>query len=65
MSNLKVIKKDGSIIEFIIAKIINTCQAAGSSKKLVKKTGLKGTDELLKVKSSKIRELVIKNLECD
>ncbi len=62
MVDLKVIKKDGSIEDFDIQKIIEACIAAGLSKKAAKDVAQKVREELHKVKSSKIREKILKYL---
>ncbi|TFF97493.1 MAG: hypothetical protein EU547_04150 [Promethearchaeota archaeon] len=63
MADLKVIKKDGSIEDFDIEKIIHSLQAAGLTEKLAKEVADKVTDELYKVESSQIREKVLKYLK--
>jgi transcriptional regulator NrdR family protein len=63
MADLKVVKKDGSIEDFDIKKIIKSCEAAGLSEKTAKKVAEKVTKELYKIESSHIRELVLKYLK--
>lgn len=63
MGDLKVIKKDGSVEDFEIKKIIKSLEAAGLSEKVAKKVAEKVTNELHKIESSKIRELVLKYLK--
>ena len=60
---LKVIKKDGKIVDFDKQKIVEACKNAGASKEVAEKVADKVTEELPKIKSSKIRELTLKELE--
>lgn len=63
MVDLKVIKKDGKIVDFDKEKIIEACKSAGASDDVAEKVAKKVTEELPKIKSSKIRELALKELE--
>ncbi|MBD3211161.1 MAG: hypothetical protein GF311_01030 [Candidatus Lokiarchaeota archaeon] len=63
MVELKVIKKDGSVVDFEKKKIIEACKSAGASKKVAEEVADKVTKELPKIQSSKIRELTLKELE--
>lgn len=63
MRKLKVIKKDESIEPFSMEKLIESIQSMGLSKELAKKVSRKVANELYKVESSQIRELIIKILK--
>jgi transcriptional regulator NrdR family protein len=63
MVELKVIKKDGSVVDFEKKKIIEACKSAGASNKVAEEVADKVTKELPKIQSSKIRELTLKELE--
>lgn len=63
MADLKVIKKDGSIEDFDIEKIIESCKAAGLTDEIAKSVAKKVTDELYHVETSQIREKVLKYLK--
>lgn len=63
MVELKVIKKNGEIVDFDKKKIVQACISAGASEKVANKVADKVTEELPKIESSKIRELTLKELE--
>jgi transcriptional regulator NrdR family protein len=59
MKSLKVIKKDGSIIDFNIKNVIGACKTAGFSNERAEEVASKVVNEIHKVKSSRIRELIL------
>jgi transcriptional regulator NrdR family protein len=63
MKNLKVIKKDDREEKFDPDKIIEACKAAGASDEIAKHIAKEISEELPKVESSKIRDLVLEKLE--
>ncbi|MBD3194961.1 MAG: hypothetical protein GF317_07905 [Candidatus Lokiarchaeota archaeon] len=63
MTELKIIKKDGSEVEFDKKKIIEACKSAGASEETAKVIADEVSEELPKIHSSKVRELVLKKLE--
>jgi 2-phosphoglycerate kinase len=63
MRDLKVVKKDGSVEPFSMVKLIESCRSMGVSDELAEKIAQKVADELYKVESSRIRELIIKILK--
>lgn len=63
MRDLKVVKKDGSVEPFSMVKIIDSCRSIGISTGIAEKIAQKVSDELHKVESTYIRELILETLK--
>lgn len=59
MRDIKVVKKDGSVEPFSMVKIIDSCRSIGISTELAEKIAEKVSNEVHKVESSYIRELIL------
>ena len=63
MSDIKVIKKDGKVVEFKPKKIFKACKAAGTSKEIADKVTKLVVEDLHKIKSKTIREKTLERLK--
>ncbi len=63
MNDLKIIKKNGDLVDFDPDKIYEAVRAAGGSDEVAEKIKKYIIEELPKIESSKIRELVLEKLE--
>lgn len=63
MRELKVIKKDGLIEPFSTKKFVDSCKKMGLPDVLAKEVAYKVVQELYKVKSTQIRNLVLNYLK--
>lgn len=63
MDDIKIIKKKGDLVDFDPEKVYEAVKAAGASDEVAKKTMEYIKDEVGKIESSKIRELVLERLE--
>jgi transcriptional regulator NrdR family protein len=63
MNDLKIIKKNGDLVDFNPDKIYEAVIAAGGSEEVAEKVKNYISEELPKIESSKIRELVLEKLE--
>ena len=62
MENFKVLKKDGSIVEFDPKKIYNACISAGASEDIAQIVLNKVIEDLYIISSERLREIALKNL---
>jgi len=68
MNDIKVVKKDGSIVDFNPKKIFNACKSAGATKEIAEKVTDLVVEDLHKIKSKTIREktlTILKELDKD
>jgi transcriptional regulator NrdR family protein len=63
LNDLKIIKKNGDLVDFDPDKIYEAVRAAGGSDEVAEKIKKYIIEELPKIESSKIRELVLEKLE--
>jgi transcriptional regulator NrdR family protein len=63
LNDIKIIKKNGDLVDFDPDKIYNAVIAAGGSEEVAEKIRKYIIEELPKIESSKIRELVLQKLE--
>ena len=63
MNKIKVIKKDGSLVEFDPKKIYNACISAGASEEIADKVTKLVVEDLHKVKSKDVREKALNRLK--
>jgi transcriptional regulator NrdR family protein len=63
MTNFTIIKKDGSEDEFDKKKIYESCREAGASDEIAEKISNEIEEELTRIPSKKIRQMVINKLK--
>jgi len=63
MSSIKVIKKNGDIVEFEPQKVYDACKSAGASDKIARDVTDAVVEELHAIKSEKIRRLTLEKLK--
>ncbi len=61
--NLIVIKRNNKEEKFNSKKIINACKSAGASEETARRVADEITEEIIKLHSSKIRDLALQKLE--
>lgn len=63
MNDIKVVKKDGSVVEFNREKIYDACVSAGASKEIAEKVTNSVVEDIHQIKSKTIREKTLKRLK--
>jgi len=63
MNDIKLVKKDGSVVDFDPKKIFDACKSAGASKEIAEKVTNLVIEDLHKFKTKTIREKTLKRLK--
>jgi transcriptional regulator NrdR family protein len=63
MTDIEVIKKDGTVVEFDKKKIFDACKSAGATDEIAEKVTNLVVNDLHKIQSKTIREKTLKRLK--
>ncbi len=63
MTDLKVVKRDGSIVDFDAKKVYDACISAGATKKIAEEVMNSVVEDLHHIKSETIRRRILKRLK--